>query len=312
MKKLVLSSILFISLASFGQITFTDTLAIQDFDSIPTTPHPAWTFTGPVIYNTMGMTGTNAAPANSPTGIGGSRSWETTTNSTGLVLTFGNITIPPGYDSIRVHFNLAAMNLISTGGGPDNLDYVLTEVSTDGGATYYGRLRIRGAVANNSYWPFSATGVARVYYQPQTEVVFAPANTGLQTNEGYSNCEIVFPGSVTQVAIRMTGRSSSSTDSWLVDNLVITGEYTSGVSVEELSGSGLKALYPNPATDQVTVWCEVKGEFRLVDMLGNEVIRKDLGSGEHSISVAELPEGMYLWSYVSGDGRVSSGKLVLK
>jgi hypothetical protein len=219
MKKL--STLLFLSATFWANAQNLDTLAFQDFEITPATP--TWTFTGPVIYNS-GFSGVNASPANSPIGIGGSRAWETTTNSGGLVLDFANVVIPAGYDSVRVRFNLAAMNLISTGGGPDNLDYFLTAVSTDGGATYYNRLRIRGATTDNSYWPYSATGVAQVYYQPQTEALFQPTTSGPQTTFGYSTCEIVFPGSVTQVRVRLTGRSSSSTDTWLVDNLVITGE----------------------------------------------------------------------------------------
>ena len=41
---------------------------------------PTWTFTGPVIYNS-GISSGTAAPANSPIGIGGSRAWESTSNS---------------------------------------------------------------------------------------------------------------------------------------------------------------------------------------------------------------------------------------
>ncbi|PKP44819.1 MAG: hypothetical protein CVT95_10635 [Bacteroidetes bacterium HGW-Bacteroidetes-12] len=54
--------------------------------------------------------------------------------------------------------------------------------------------------------------------------MFQPANSGLQTTEGYSTCEIAFPGSITQVQLRITGRSSSASDTWLVDNLILTGE----------------------------------------------------------------------------------------
>jgi hypothetical protein len=219
MKKIFTLLSLFTAVCANAQIL--DTLAFQDFEIVPATP--TWTFTGPVIYNS-GFSGPSAAPANSPLGIGGSRAWETTTNSGGLQLDFANVIIPAGYDSVRVRYNLAAMNLISTGGGPDNLDYVLTAVSTDGGVTYYNRLRIRGATTDNSYWPYSATGVAKVYYQPQTEALMQPTSSGLQTTMGYSTCEIVFPGSVTQVSLRVTGRSSSSTDTWLIDNVVITGE----------------------------------------------------------------------------------------
>lgn len=220
-----------------------DTLAIQDFELVPQSP--TWTFTGPVIYNSGFSTG-SAAPPNSPIGIGGSRAWETTTNSGGLVLNFANTTIPSGYDSVRVHFNLAAMNLVGTTGGPDDLDYVLVAYSTDGGTTFVNRLRIRGALNNNSFWPYSATGVAKVFYTPASESVFQPTTTGLQTTLGYSNCEIVFPGTVTQVAMRLTGRSSSSTDTWLIDNLLITGEYNCSPSAATLSQTAC-ASYQSPS-----------------------------------------------------------------
>jgi hypothetical protein len=116
------------------------------------------------------------------------------------------------------------MDLVSSAGGPDNLDYVLVEYSLNNGSTYTSRLRIRGAVANNSFWPYDATGVASVYYTPASETVFAPANSGLQTTEGYSLCEITFPGSISELTVRITPRSSSSSDSWLVDNVLLRGE----------------------------------------------------------------------------------------
>ncbi len=198
-----------------------DTLAIQDFELTPSTP--TWNFTGPVVYNS-GTSLATAAPPNSPIGINSSRAWESTTSSGGLVLDFDNITVPSGYDSVRVNFRLAAMNLNGSTGGPDHLDYVLVEYSIDGGNTFVSRLRIRGAAANNSFWGYDATGVAKVNYLPASETMFQPANSGLQTTEGYSTCEIAFPGSITQVQLRITGRSSSASDTWLVDNLILTGE----------------------------------------------------------------------------------------
>lgn len=218
--KLLLSA--FLLLTAFSANAQPDTLAFQDFEVTPEAP--VWNFTGPVIYNS-GYSSGSAAPANSPLGIGGSRAWETTTNSGGLVLDFSNTVIPAGYDTIRVRFNLAAMNLVGTSGGPDNLDYVLVAYSTDGGVGYTNRLRIRGALADNSYWGYDATGVASVSYLPAAESTFQPTNSGLQTTFGYSTCEIVFPADmVSQLAIRITARSSSSTDTWMIDNLVMTGE----------------------------------------------------------------------------------------
>lgn len=235
MKKYYLLFLLFFGMLKQADAQLNiDTLAFQDFEITPASP--VWTFTGPVIYNS-GFSGSGAAPANSPIGIGGSRAWETTTNSGGLVLDFANTTIPPGYDSVRVRFNLAAMNLAGATGGPDDLDYVLIAYSTDGGITYSNRMRIRGAVANNSFWAYSATGYAKNYYLPATEQVFQPLTSGLQTTLGYSTCEIVFPGTVTQLGMRITGRSSSSTDTWLVDNLVLIGENNCVTSTASLTAS---------------------------------------------------------------------------
>lgn len=231
MKKLLLLASLAFSQVLTAQLTI-DTLAFQDFEVTPAAP--VWNFTGPVVYNS-GFSGPGATPANSPLGIGGSRAWETTTNSGGLVLDFANTVIPAGYDTIRVRFNLAAMNLISTGGGPDNLDYVLVAYSTDGGFTYTNRTRVRGATTDNSTWAYSATGFAQNYYQPATEQVFQPTSSGPQTTFGYSTVEIKFPGTVTQIAFRITGRSSSSTDTWMIDNLVMTGEFNCTSTASSMS-----------------------------------------------------------------------------
>lgn len=294
MKKLLLSVIsLFVFNVSQSQIMI-DTLAMQNFDTLALYS-PNWPFTGPVVYNTMGTSSAVATPSNSPTGIGGSHSWESTTQSAGLVLTFTTINIPAGYDSIRARFSLAAMNLIGTGGGPDNLDYVLTEVSFNGGP-YYARLRIRGAVANNSWWPYSATGKAKVYYQPQSETVFAPTNSGLQTTEGYSYCEIVFPGSINTISIRMTGRSSSSTDSWLVDNVLLTGEKLATGINSSTKNNSIK-IYPNPANDMVHISraSNTNSVLQVINTIGEIVLTKELVKENESISIASLPNGIYFF-----------------
>lgn len=201
----------------------TVTLARQDFEVAPA--NPVWTFTGPVLYESGTSAAVNAAPAASPLGIGASRAWGTTANSGGLQLEFASVAVPPGFSSVVVRYRLAAMNLISSVGGPDNLDYVLTSLSVDGGA-FYSRVRVRGAVNDNSFWPYAATGVARVSYQPEEEQLFQPFTTGLQDELGYSTVEIELPGTITSVALQITARSSSSTDTWLVDDVEVIGRNT--------------------------------------------------------------------------------------
>lgn len=240
-KNLLFAFILLLSTSASAQNI--DTLAFQDFETAPQAP--VWSFSGPVVYNS-GFSSASATPANSPIGIGGSRAWESTLVSGGLVLSFSNVIIPSGYDSLRVHFNLAAMNLIGNTGGPDNLDYVLVEYSLDGGTTYTARLRVRGSSANNCSWAYSASANANAYYLPASEIMFQPTTTGLQTTFGYSNCELIFPGSITQLAVRITGRSSSSTDTWLVDNLVLTGENACSPTTSNLTAAAC-STYTSPS-----------------------------------------------------------------
>lgn len=228
MKKFYLHLLPFLFLAvspaiGLGQASI-DTLAYQDFELVPQAP--VWNYSGAPADFQTGFSAANATPANSPLGIGGSRAWHVRQVSGGNPLTFDNTTIPSGYDSIRVRFRLAGMNLNGNSGGPDNLDYVLVAYSTNGGSTFTDRLRVRGAVNNNCSWPYSAASTAKVYYLPANEQVFQPVNSGLQLAEGLGTVEIVFPGSITQLSIRITPRSSSSTDSWLVDNLVLEGQGT--------------------------------------------------------------------------------------
>ena len=195
-------------------------IAQQDFEVSPA--GPVWTYTGTPSFQ-EGFTGANATPANSPIGIGGSRAWHLEANSSGLPLEFANQQIPAGSAS-RLQFKLAAMNMTGTFGGPDSLDYVLVEISTDGGATFYPRVRIRGASNNNCSWSYNAATTVSVPHLPMVEETFQPQNSGLQEVEGISTVEITFPNTVTQVAVRITMRASVSTDDWLLDNLTLYAE----------------------------------------------------------------------------------------
>lgn len=222
MKKSLLYLSVFV--ASLTNAQYVDTLAIQDFETAPATP--TWNYTGTPNALISGFTGATATPANSPMGIGGSTAWHVEQVTGGNPLTFNNISIPAGYDSLRLTFKIAAMNHTSTSGGPDNLDYVLVELSTDGGNNYYGRLRVRGATSNDCSWAYDATAIAQVPHLPQTEAVFQPTTSGLQTTDGYSTVIIDFPGTVSDISTIITPRSSSASDDWMIDNIMLLG-YTS-------------------------------------------------------------------------------------
>ena len=195
-------------------------LARQDFEVAPASP--TWTFTGTPNF-LAGFSSASAAPANSPLGIGGSRAWETNTVPGGLLVEFTNVTIPAGFDRVRLRFRLAGMSLASSSGGPDNLDYVVVGLNVDNGG-FYDRVRIRGSVNDNSVWGYDATGVAVVDSTPAIETMFQRMNSGYLA-DGYSTVEVVFPGTASTIAVRIIARSSSSSDSWLIDDVELIGEF---------------------------------------------------------------------------------------
>lgn len=224
-----------------------DTIAIQDFEVSPQSP--VWTYTGTPNF-LGGYTSSSATPANSPIGINGSRAWETHAVSGGVILEFNNTTIPSIYDTIWFGFRLAAMNLNGSTGGPDNLDYVQVFYSLDNGSTYTDRLTIKGSSANNSSWAYSATGLAEVYYLPTTVTVFQPTTTGLQTTMGFSTCGISFPGTITQLKIKIKVRTSSSSDTWCVDNVVLRGKKTCSNTTSTISDTACNS-YPSQSGNQI-------------------------------------------------------------
>lgn len=253
-------------------------LATQDFEVTPATP--TWTYTGAAPTFNSGTSSASAAPPNSPIGIGASRAWEVTQVSGGFPLEFAPITIPPGYDRIIARFRLAAMNLIGSTGGPDDLDYVLVAYTLDNGGTYTDRVRVRGAINNNSFWAYDATGLASVYFEPATETLFQPTDTGLATTEGYSTVEIEFPPTVGSVGLRITPRSSSSSDTWLVDNLELLGindGWTVGGTVSGLLGSGLSLSLNGGAPLSIAA----DGPYQFPDVL--------LDGSPYNVTVATQP-----------------------
>ena len=145
------------------------------------------------------------------------------------------------------------MNLAGLGGGPDNLDYVLVQYSVDNGSTFYNRLRIRGAVNDNSFWAYDATGIAIVNYQPTNEVLFQPINSGLATENGYSTVGILFSGTINQLKIKITARSSSSTDTWLIDNVSLLGGSNLLNNDEFAINQNKIKLHPNPSSDFIKI-----------------------------------------------------------
>jgi hypothetical protein len=55
-------------------------------------------------------------------------------------------------------------------------------------------------------------------------------------------------------------------------------------------------VYPNPAVNVLHIETQKAGEFKLFNTLGEEVKREHLLPGQNAISVANFPNGIYLYS----------------
>jgi hypothetical protein len=71
-------------------------------------------------------------------------------------------------------------------------------------------------------------------------------------------------------------------------------------------------LYPNPATSSVKIVAAVKGDFALYDILGKIVLQPSISADEqNTLSVANLPAGLYVWVFRTEKG-VEKGKLLIQ
>lgn len=73
-------------------------------------------------------------------------------------------------------------------------------------------------------------------------------------------------------------------------------------------------VYPNPAGSQLTIETgSLPGVFRVCDLTGREVLHVMVGRlPETTISVAELPRGLYLYDWRDATGGHAGGKLVVE
>ena len=83
---------------------------------------------------------------------------------------------------------------------------------------------------------------------------------------------------------------------------------TSCVGVDEITLDADKflQLFPNPATDKLTVNCKVKMELQIISLLGKVMASYNLPSGESSIDISSLKAGLYLLKATAEETTFSS------
>jgi hypothetical protein len=210
-------------------------------------------FAGSPTYYT-GNSGTGDRPQSTAYAQEGTHAAGVSNNT--RVLT-SNIIDASSYSGVSMSFRLASWSISSTGNGADGADFVLVEVSPDGGTTYYETIQVEGN--GNAYWAYSATGVASTAYDGDaTAVVFAPASGGNRTTDGYSTVTISNLPEVANLRIRITLDNNSANERWTIDNLTLSGSGSTYVpGYENLAVSGLSQSVTG-LSEEVTYYYRVR------------------------------------------------------
>ena len=87
---------------------------------------------------------------------------------------------------------------------------------------------------------------------------------------------------------------------------------TNALNLEEVSSNKSFVVYPNPAENQITFQLEnkQKGILYLYDVLGQNILTKEISENNNSIDIQNLSNGVYYYSFESN--KTYKGKIIKK
>jgi hypothetical protein len=221
---------------------YADIIAQQDFETSPATP--VLTYTEAASAGTPGSgtgicTGNSAttdAPASSPLYAGGSRAYRMQGPNSGSTTSSQTITFTgvstDAFTNINASFRVASMSIGSNGNGIESsIDECLIEVSTDG-IIWHKQAKVVTA-GSNIRWAFSGTGSGSRAYLANNTFTSISCGTGSSVTvtgaSAITTINITNLPSVSDLRIRITLTNNAANESWIIDNVVITGDPTGPV-----------------------------------------------------------------------------------
>ncbi len=122
------------------------------------------------------------------------------------------------------------------------------------------------------------------------------------TSESYRWYDGIHPAPLLQILFSQTGSSNYNNVMYLVSE-----KYT---PVEEITYSKKMSLYPNPTNSNINIVTPVEGNLSIVNNLGQTVNTIQLKENTTTVSLSELPCGVYFVSF-NTMGVVETQKLVI-
>ncbi len=203
-KNYLLSFILFCcAFVSFGQTT----IAIQDFETTPATP--TMTFTGGNV-----ATGTGPFPSGENNFVSGSQGRKVTNGTETIEFSNVNTSL---YTNVEFSVKLASFGG-SSGNGADGSDYVIVDVSDDGGSTWTQQAEVNGS--GNALWHFGQGSTETNVYNPSG---YTTAVAGGGGAAGINEIIITDLPSVANLRIRIRFENNAANETWIIDDAKIEG-----------------------------------------------------------------------------------------
>jgi len=206
-----------------------------------------YTYTSPALpVAGSGATAYNAGTASNsvPTALQPSTNFQFEgTNAWGVnngtaTFTTSNIDVT-AFNTVSLSFRLQALGSSGTvglDGGAMNFDYVLVEVSDDGGnLNWFSTLRVIGGPTgtSNSRWSYT-TGTATAttaYDGDATPVDFIPTGGGARTTDGYSTLSVTGLPVVSNLRVRITLFNNANSEYWIIDDFKVLGYVNNATSI---------------------------------------------------------------------------------
>jgi hypothetical protein len=87
--------------------------------------------------------------------------------------------------------------------------------------------------------------------------------------------------------------------------------YNPKLGTPPILSEGAVKIYPNPATDELTIENAAGSEVRIFNLLGQEVCKKVLSSNSEVLGIANLVNGVYMVQVMDAEGKSRNERLVV-
>lgn len=242
-------------------------VARQDFEIIPAIPVLNYTLTtfgvilpGPNTGFSSGKSLSTDAPKTNNLYSEGARGYRIqgadpiSQTPSGVRLTFDNVNTS-AYTDISLSFKVAGFSLGSTSNGMDDLnaanestiihgdklDYVLVEVSPDGGVTWYQQAKVVSGQLNLP-WSFGSAGTvagSRIYNADNNLTYFNSTSANR-----YSAITVTDLPAVSNLKVRISAQNNALNESWILDDVRLT---STGLVPKVWNGSTWLPSLPQPS-----------------------------------------------------------------